>query len=224
MKQKLRTDRRPRGAGKGRKFIFLSFLFFWSAGMAPAQRFDAGFTFGAIASQVSGDMLGGYDKAGFEAGGLVSTAISEKFDLSFQIKYIQKGSRKNVNLEIGDASYYRMRLAYIEVPLQLQYKFNRKFRFEGGMAIGILMSSHEEDESGDITGIYARKEFSPLEWSILGSLNYMLWDNFFLVLGVENSVLPIRGVEQGAFRLNRDQYNSLVRFSVLYIFNSDSTQ
>ena len=183
-----------------------------------AQKFHAGFTAGVIASQVSGDRLAGYEKPGFEAGGLVAAPISEKFDVSFQILYIQKGSKKNANLEIGDASYYRMRLAYLEVPLQLQYNFSPKFRFEAGTALAFLVSSHEEDESGDLTGVIERKEFESIEWSILGSMNYMLWENFFLVLGAERSVLPIRGFDHGAVRLERDQYTSLLRFSIRYHF------
>jgi hypothetical protein len=203
-----------RRARKDRKTVFLSFLFFACCLPLSAQRFHAGFTVGAIASQVSGDRLAGYHKPGFEAGGLVSTALSEKFDLSFQIVYIQKGSRKNVNLEAGDASYYRMRLAYAEVPVQVQYNFSRRFRFEAGLALGFLLSSHEEDESGGIPG---RKEFKPYELSMLGSLNYMLRPGLFLVLGAENSILPIRGFEHGAIRLDRDQYVSLLRFSLRYI-------
>ncbi len=211
-------------AGKGSKLVFLSFLFFLPALRGAAQRFDAGLTVGAIASQVSGDKLAGYAKPGFEAGGLVSLALSEKFDLSFQMMYIQKGSRKNTNLEAGDPTYYRLRLAYVEVPVLLRYGLSARFRVEAGTGIAYLLSSHEEDEKGDITGVFERKEFAKYEWTMMAALDYLLSDNVFLVLGAEHSVLPVRGYEDGAIRLDRDQYNDLIRFSIRYLFKPAATQ
>jgi hypothetical protein len=219
MKRKSSTDPPRVTRHKGRKFIFLSFLFFLPAA-GFAQRFDAGITVGAIASQVSGDRLAGYDKPGFEVGGLVTTSLSEKFDLSFQILYVQKGSRKNPDPDRYDYSSYKMRLGYIEVPLQVQYYLSERFRLEAGTAVGFLMSYHEEDDIGDLTGVVPRKDFRRLEWSVLGSLNYLLGSHVYLILGAENSVLPIRTFEPGAVRLDRDQYNSLIRFSIRYIFKS----
>ncbi len=221
MRRRLSTEHRKVIRNKGRKLFFLSFLFFLTS-ETHAQRFDAGITIGAIGSQVSGDRLAGYHKPGIEAGGFVFTSLSDKFDFSFQILYIQKGSRKNPDPDNFDFSSYKMRLSYVEVPLQVQYYISERFRFEAGMALGVLLSFHEEDQFGDITGIIPRKAFSKIEWSMLGSLNYLLSDNFFLVLGAQNSILPIREFESGAVRLDRDQYNTLLRFSLRYIFRSDT--
>ncbi len=199
------------------KIIFWVIILVTFHSQTFSQRFDAGVIAGAIASQVSGDRLAGYNKPGFEFGGLVSTSLSEKFDLSFQITFIQKGSRKNINAEAGDFSYYRMRLNYVQVPVLIQYNFSKKLRFEAGTGIAVLLSSSEEDESGSLE-FAARKEFSKFEWTMMASMNYMLWENFFLILGIENSMLPIRNFQLGEVRLDRDQYNSLLRFSIRYIF------
>lgn len=208
------------------RIFFLVFFFsFFYIHNITAQRFNAGFVVGAIASQVSGDKASGFNKPGFEIGGLVSTKLSEKFDGSFQIVFIQKGSRARGNVEQGDYTFYRMRLNYVQVPLLFQYHYSKKFRFEAGTGIAVLLSSSEENEFGKIPESYNRKEFNKLEWTMMASMNYLLGENLLMVLGVENSVLPIRkydGTE--LFRLDRDQFNSLLRFSFRYTFKTASTE
>ncbi len=47
----------------------------------------------------------------------------------------------------------------------------------------------------------------------------MLFANFQLILGIENSVLPVRKSDGLAtYRLDRDQFNSLLRFALRYKF------
>jgi hypothetical protein len=200
--------------------LALLFVFLIIGLTASSQRFEAGVVAGAIASQLSGDQAAGYDKPGFEAGGFVSTPVNEKFSAGFQICYIQKGSRKTANPDIGDFTFYRCRLHYIQVPLVLEYHFSRKISFDGFVGIAVLLSQEEEDEYGRI---YNRKEFN--KWECTGGLsfNYLLFPNFQLLFGMENSVLPVRkndGTE--IYRLDRDQFNSLLRFAIRYKFKSQA--
>ena len=198
------------------KIIFVSFFLFISIKVF-SQRFNAGITGGAIASQVSGDELAGYNKSGFEIGGLVSIALSEKFDLAFQIAYIQKGSRKPINADQLFYDYYKLRLGYIQVPFLLKYNFSKKIMFEAGMGIATLLSSSEEDNYGIIPE-NNRPPFRKIELTTMGTMGYELFDNFLLLFGIENSVLPIRKYEPGFTHLHLDQYNTLLRFSFRYYF------
>ncbi len=194
-------------------FLFTFLIFFNNV---SAQRFEAGFIIGAIASQLSGDRAAGYDKPGFEAGGFVSAPLNEKFNAGFQITYLQKGSRKTSNPDIGDFTFYRSRLNYIQVPFVIEYNFSKKISFDGFTGIAVLLSQQEEDEYGII---YNRKEFRKWEWTAGLNFNFMLFENFQLILGMENSVLPVRkndGTE--IYRLDRDQFNSLLRFAIRYKF------
>jgi len=205
--------RNPSGS-RVRVRLLITFLIFFQ--FASAQRFEAGITVGAIASQLSGDRAAGHDKPGFEAGGFVATSLNEKFNAGFQISYIQKGSRKTSNPDIGDFTFYRSRLNYIQVPFVLEYKFSKKISFDTFTGIAALLSQEEEDEYGKILN---RKEFSKWEWTAGLSFNYMLFENFQLQFGMENSVLPVRkndGTE--IYRLDRDQFNSLLRFAMRYKF------
>jgi hypothetical protein len=201
--------------------LFVIILLFFSE-ISFSQRFKAGILAGFTTSQVSGDQLSGFNKSGFEFGGLVSTSLSEKFDLSFQIVFIQKGSKKPIHPDIGDYEYYRMSLNYIEVPVLFHYNFSKKIQFEFGPAFGALISSKEEDEFGEIP---APKEFKSYDFSLMIGMSYRLFNNFYLNLEGSNSVLPIReaGVEGGQ-KVNIDQFNSVLMFSFKYIFNKKAAE
>lgn len=196
--------------------IVFPLVFLILSNAAFAQRFEAGVIVGAVASQLSGDRAAGYDKPGFEAGCFVMTALHEKINGGFQIAYIQKGSRKTSNPDIGDFKFYRSRLNYFQVPFLLEYVFSKKISFDGFTGIAVLLYAEEEDEYGKI---YGRKEFNKWEWTAGLSFNYMLFANFQLILGIENSVLPVRKSDGLAtYRLDRDQFNSLLRFALRYKF------
>jgi outer membrane protein with beta-barrel domain len=205
------------------KKIFLAATFFLLFSLSSfSQRFRAGFLAGFTTSQVSGDQLAGFNKSGFEFGGLVSAPLSQKFDLSFQIIFIQKGSKKPNNAEQGDYTYYRMSLNYIEVPILFRYNFSKKIQFEGGPTFGKLISSKEEDQYGEIP---APKEFKSFEFGAMLGMSYMLFNNFYLNIEGSNSLLPIRdaGIE-GGFKVGRDQFNSVLMFSFKYIFNKKTEE
>src|SRR4029079_13168680 len=110
-----------------------------------AQNFHGGIKVGICGSQVSGDRLSGYDKAGILVGGLVSHSLGKPFSLSFGIEYIQKGSKSKVN---PDNAFYRLRLSYVEVPLLLKWEASDHIFFEAGPSFGVLVSSEEETEFG----------------------------------------------------------------------------
>lgn len=199
------------------KRIFIVVLLSCAFTFSFAQNFRAGIIGGFTTSQVSGDQLAGFNKSGFEFGGFVSLPVSPKFDMAFQILFIQKGSKKNINADIGDFSYYRLNINYVEVPVLLRYTFSKKIHFEAGPAFGKLLSSKEEDAAGEIL---APKPFKPYELSLMLGMSYLLFDNFYLNLQGSNSILEIRTPPiEGGYRLNRRQYNSVLMFSFKYIFN-----
>ncbi len=95
-------------------------------------------------SQVDGDTWVGYHKAGYLAGAFVSLRISPHSSFQMEMEYIQKGSRKNADLETGDMSSYLFRIHYLEIPVLYQYTFARRFAVEAGPAADILLGYYEE--------------------------------------------------------------------------------
>ena len=110
---------------------------------AHSQAFYGGIAAGAVTSQVDGDENNGFHKAGFTAGAFVGLELSDIFDLQFEIKYIQKGSKSSTD----DQMDFSIKLDYIEVPLVVSANlgfFNingKKFdwiSFETGLSLDVL--------------------------------------------------------------------------------------
>jgi hypothetical protein len=203
------------------RILFFVGLFSLASLNVSAQRFKAGLRAGIAGTQISGDQLGGFDKAGIVAGGLVNTSLSQKFDLAFEILYVQKGSRKNADPDNNDFVSYLLRLNYFEVPVLLQWKYSKRFTFEAGPAFGALVGSLEEDEFGKLD---QPREFSNFEVGVAGGMSVLIVDGLYFNLRGTNSVLPVREHVSGQdYRLNRGQYNSSLLFTFQYIFNKTAS-
>ncbi len=192
-------------------------LFFLSClNITHAQNFHAHILAGVATSQVSGDQLAGFNKAGLIGGAGVDIALSKKTELGFEIYYIQKGSLKQTNIEKEDYEYYRLRLNYLEIPLILRYRINKKLSIELGPSIGTLISFSEENQDGELIG---QPSFSKFDISIWGGLVYHFTDNWGMNFRGSQSVVPIREHKGGSTdRLNKGQYNSVLYFTLFYRF------
>ena len=124
------------------KKLLLIFCMVAQSILLHAEGFEAGVRFGMCASQVDGDHLVGFNKAGLLGGITLSRAISERSSLNMEMIFIQKGSVKPTNTD--DNTYYRMRLAYVEVPFLWRWSAGKRISFEAGPAFGVLVSSREE--------------------------------------------------------------------------------
>ena len=182
-------------------------------GKVTSQTFDAGLTGGIVGSQISGDNLGGFNKAGFQAGAFSGFKLSEKIGVRFEMYYIQKGSRKNYNPEEPQFPFYLLRLHYVEVPILLRYH-HKRFVFEGGLSYGTLFKSLEEDVSGVLPSTIPFKR-SEIAGQV--GIGTNITDNLAMVWRYSNSLLPVRGHSGGAsYYFNMGQYNSVIEFLLQY--------
>jgi hypothetical protein len=183
-----------------------------------AQNFKAGAFAGISTSQVSGDNLGGFNKAGLLFGTFVNKQIGDSSLLEMEILYVQKGSQQAQDLEKGKA-YYQLKVNYVEVPLLYKYKM-RKFTYEFGASIGFLINSKVSDILGELPeGAIENRPFKKTETSVCAGLNYKIYKGFSANWRFTNSVLPIRDHVGGSFRLNLGQYNTAMYFILRYSFN-----
>lgn len=198
-----------------------------------AQQFKVGLVGGVVTSQVDGDTYAGYDKAGFMAGGFVTKRVSaeSKWSASFEITYIQKGSRKIPHPDKGDYTSYKLNLNYAEVPILLSYDFGltdssgehrMKFSLEGGIAVGALVHSFEEDSYGQLKG---GTPFQKADFSTILGLNYHLSEHIGFNARYQYSILPVRKgaiaqyYQNWTYRfLKPGYYNNLLIFSFCYRF------
>ena len=185
-----------------------------------AQKFSGEILLGAAGSQVSGDQLSGFNKAGIIGGGGVRFGLRGSSILGVRILYFQKGSRKPSKLDQGDPSYYRLRLNYIEVPVLLRFDLIKNFYAETGLSAAYLVSSSEEDQDGELP---LRKPFHKTDFSGVLQLGYPISSSIDFQLGFWQSILPVRTHGGNTFyRLNRGQYNTALTFTLIYTLKGNT--
>ncbi len=193
------------------KFLFLFFLL--TTNLIFAQDFNAGIRFGVCGSQVNGDNLSGFDKAGLIGGAFVNRKFSDLISLQMEMIYIQKGSRKPTDI---NNDYYRLRVHYIEVPLLVIFHVSKKIDLTVGPSFGSLIFSEENDEFGVFPN---RPPFRKFELSGNAGIVYKLDDKWSVDGRYSNSLTTIRPFQDTySTFFDRGQYNLLIEFSLIYQF------
>jgi len=216
--------------------VFLTLCFpFWEEPVF-AQHFKAGVLAGIVTSQVDGDTYAGYSKAGICAGGYVTRKFSagSNWSASFEIMYIQKGSRKVPHPDKGDFADYKLKLNYLEVPILLKYDFTNlqvqdtsgekkiPFSVVGGIAFATLIHAEEWDAFGPVTG---GTPFQKVDIPVILGLSYSFSEHIGVDIKTAYSILPVRKGGTSAYYQNwtyrffkPGYYNNLIVFSLRYQF------
>ena len=192
-----------------------------------AQHFQAGLNGGIATSQVHGDNLSGFNKAGVAAGGFVKRILNDKWDALFEINYVQKGSRKIPNPAKGDYRSYLLRLDYAEVPVVIRFKIQKQIALETGFAFAGLVREKEINNEINMIQTQQSAHFNKTDFSFIIGLNYLFKTNVDFIARYTNSFLPIREFSAGPvyyqnwfFNLfNRGFYNNVLTFTARYTFS-----
>jgi hypothetical protein len=201
------------------RLVLLIIIFFFSQANSYSQRFVGGITAGASISQVDGDGMEGYNKAGLIFGGFVNRKLAPKLRAQLEMIYIGKGSKKGANPSKGIFDYRRISLHYVEVPVVFQFWYDKfNLTLEGGLSYGVLISSKEEDEYGETT-LFG--PFNKNEVGLKTGVSYALSDAFSVTLRFAYSILPIANETirfQG--KTYGGSYNNLLSLQINYSFSS----
>jgi hypothetical protein len=202
------------------KFAILLFCGFLSISI-QAQKFGGGVILGLSTSQVGGDNLAGFNKAGLLAGAFVNTPISELLSFQMEMTYIQKGSNNPKMNDAEHSNYLKEDISssYIEVPLLLQYHQSNKIKIEGGVQLAYLINGYYNDLNGKIP-IYSIDPFITYDFGLLLGIDYKYSENIILNTRLSSSILPI-GAEDydGVNSYNsskKGKYNSVLSFAIHY--------
>lgn len=160
---------------------------------AQKANFKGGLEIGIMGTQVDGDTLSGYDKAGLRLGAFIEREINKDFDIQFALLYTQKGA-KGAKKPNDLSSYYETNLHYIDMPLTGRYKHHSGLMGEAGLALGYLFKQQEMGYD-DFTNF--RKDNDPgfnrfeVSWHL--GLGYRIFANVIVHTQFNYSLLRIRG-------------------------------
>ena len=137
--------------------LIMLLLFIIMGATAHSQPFYGGIAVGGVTSQVDGDHNNGFHKVGLTGGVFVGLELNDVFDLQFELKYIQKGSRSDAD----DPYHFVIRLDYVELPLVASANlgfFNVNghkldwIAFEAGASLDVLAYTNQKNNGANETG------------------------------------------------------------------------
>lgn len=201
------------------KKIGLLLLFAAIPLLSISQNFKGGLLAGLATTQVDGDGLGGYHRAGAIGGVWVSLPINKTWALRTELKLIQKGSYERFkDAQGGTLGYYSLRLNYVEMPFLVEY-----YRWENiipyiGLSGGYLWH-YKEQNNGYDNPVNDETPFRKGELGVHGGVEYILNRNFSFGATFSYSVLPFRLYGNNIrWKLDYGQYNRVLQFLVRYHF------
>ena len=203
-----------------KKFTILLFCGFLSLSI-KAQNFGGGLILGFSTSQVGGDNLAGFNKAGLLIGAYGNKSISELLSFQMEMTFIQKGSNNPKMNDSEHSNYLKEDIlcSYIEVPLLLQYHQSNKLKIEGGVQLAYLINGYYNDINGEIP-TYSVNPFIKNDFGLLLGIDYKYSENISLNTRLSNSIFPIGAEDYDAVNSynssRKGKYNSVLSFAIHY--------
>jgi hypothetical protein len=192
--------------------IFSCFFLLFCHINSYSQYFKGGISGGISASQMDGDMLGGYHKLGADFGFWVRRDISPLWSYQIEFKYIMKGA--NSNNATDNYSYYRKTLHYFELPFTVSCKVYRLCSIEAGLSAGYLGFATLNIGDGAQDALSPMKRY---DINTLIGINYFLTDRMLVNFRFDYSILPVSKLP-GNLNLwgTYGQYNNVLILSLYY--------
>lgn len=197
------------------KQILIALGFLLMANFVVAQRFDAGLIAGFNGTQVEGDNLKGYNKAGILAGLFVQTDIAPAVVAGMEIKFSQKGSRRPFNPKQPDIDKYVMRLDYIDIPLFMAFRTNDRSMIIGGIAPGVLIHSKELNTDGEIPEP-DRQDFNTFDLQPFVGFQFDFLENASVDLRFALSIIPSSDKSETNYYFHNGLFNNVISLAVYY--------
>lgn len=214
--------------------IILLFLF---AGCRDlySQRILGAISAGINLSQVDGDEVYGFKKAGFNGGPSVIIPFGKegRWTVTMELLFSMTGSYQKGGSYLPDsladssqpASYngYKLNLNYLQVPVMVHFT-DRKIIAGGlGFAYGQLVNVREWEDGTRIETTTLQGPYSLADFQILADIRLRIWKKLWADFRYSYSLLPIRTrdftnvTETQVW--TRKQYNNVITLRFTYIFN-----
>lgn len=202
------------------KILILSALLF-CFGVSYAQEFKGGLVLGINASQVDGDNLSGYNKIGPLLGVSITRKLkADHFSVRGEFLLSVKGAKAFIDENnIGVVDLRKLNNVYIDIPLMLQYQY-KKFTFEAGPTLGVLLYATREDIKGKTT---VTSDYNRFELAAFLGVDYGLKKGWSVFGRYSYSMMCIAGINCGSVftnpKLRAGYFNNVIGVGLRKSFN-----
>lgn len=180
--------------------LILSLLYLtYNQSFAQTKRFGGGLVFGVTASQIDGDAAAGYHKVGLNVGVRGTINFTERWLLSLDLLFNQRGSR---TLEAETIFTRQINLQFLEVPIMIRYAdwkdekgFYRVYA-AAGVAYSRLFSYSLNDYAQ--TAFRFSQDFRANEIAAVGELGFRSSPHWGYSLRFSKALMPLTAATPAA--------------------------
>ena len=219
-------------------YIIIYFITFCLILFQPAyaQKFLGGAVAGINISQVDGDEVVGYKKAGFNGGALLKLHLDkdESWSTSMELLFSQRGAfRKALTTDMCDTCRdkgidcdpkvkYNLRTWYVDIPLMFHYEHKKT-----SWAIGVGASYGRRVFLDEVKNGVKTEEYIPPflknDWNVIADVQFRIYRGLKANVRFQYSIVPFRkNVEYGVGNTTpwtRNFYHNYITFRLIYIIN-----
>ena len=189
-----------------KKYIaFFLFLIFFSYG-AFSQEFKAGILSGVLATQVDGDNMSGFYKAGYSGGIFVYRDFAKLSRFQAEILYSMKGSRTSPKNTSPD--FWQVSISHIDISVNYIYKLFETLHFRIGLTPSVLLTSKEVSPTGIEQNPNEAPAFRKFDLVGLIGTTYYFSDKFSLTWSYNYSMYSIRSGDAEFYDLSFKEQNN----------------
>lgn len=197
--------------------------FFLLFGALQAQSIKGMMILGFNVSQVDGDEVFGFRKLGLNTGVGAVLPFGKKWSVSVETLFNQKGAYQKYPYEYDTLArpYYNLRLAYAEVPLMVHFSDKDALTVGLGFSFGRLVKYSEIEHGQKMIWPTSVIPYDRGDVNLLLDVRFRMFYKFYFNFRYCYSVDKIRtrAFSNGVSSWERDQYNNLLTFRLLYVIN-----
>ena len=181
--------------------------------LANAQNFQSGLIGGISTSQVSGDVLGGFNKIGLQLGGFVHHSLGKNSKGQFGLYFIDKGSN-------DPKSNFQIDLSYIESSYSFLNE-HQGFIWETGFLFGVLVNGITFDRYGYENE--SESQFNQFDIGAKFAIGKEIFPRIQMFWEFSNTIplFPIQQHPAYISFLNKGKMNSVLCFSFRYLLRDE---
>ncbi|MDD4087467.1 MAG: outer membrane beta-barrel protein [Bacteroidales bacterium] len=178
-------------------------------------------------TQVDGDEVYGYKKPGLQLGLGAMIPFGDKWDLSIETIYNEKGARQKAQYPmLADSTNgaYSLYLNYLEVPVLVHFTDKELITVGTGFSWGRLITAREYEHDRQTNTEAQNGVYNPNDFNVLVDLRMRLYKQIKFNFRYAYSMAKIRTREYSTntgsgSTWSRKQYNNMLTFRLVYMIN-----
>lgn len=215
-----------------RNIHIATFILFIIIGIAAKGQNIQGLLIGGMnLSQVDGDEVYGFKKAGLNLGVGAALPFGEKKRWAFNIEtcFSQKGAFEKYPNEAYDSMklpYYNLRLHYAEIPAYISYKDKNGLTFGAGFSLARLTGMKEIEHGKTKDWSMTNQPYDRFDYNIFADVRFKIYGKLYFNFRYSYSIDKIRtrNFQTLTSSWKREQFNNNLTFRLLFLFNEKNVE